>query len=81
MKLTSIAALIKSEFNTLFYTDKGVSFSDLLYKTPLCWLDIDQIFMSPKYKERFLLGGLSVSYSTVNCPDGQPFGDWSIMGL
>lgn len=24
-------------------------------------------------------GGLTIGYSTVNCPGGKPFGDWSIM--
>ena len=40
-ELNAITSKIQDAFNKLFFTQKGVSFANLLFKTPLCWLDIN----------------------------------------
>jgi len=62
-KLSVATKIIKSTFNEIF--KDGASFANLLYKTPLCWLDISWSYFTPKYAEKFLWGGLSINYSTA----------------
>lgn len=52
----------------------GVSFSNIFTGTPLCWLNIDQIYLIPNYSDSFLWGGLTPDYSPSRCPNGQPYG-------
>lgn len=63
---------IMGTINAIF--DKGRSFSNILTDTPLCWLDLDQIYMVPNYGDTFLWGGLTPGYNPSRCPNGLPYG-------
>ena len=41
----------------------------ILKNTPLCWLNIDQIFLSPNYPDNFVWAGLTPCYAPKNCPE------------
>ena len=64
--LAGATGVIMSKINNIFLN--GKSFPNLLKNTPLCWLNIDQIFLSPNYPDSFLWGGLTPNYDPSKCP-------------
>ena len=64
--LFGATAAIVSKVNSIFLG--GRSFPNLLRNTPLCWLNIDQIYLSPNYPDSFLWGGLTPNYVPDKCP-------------
>lgn len=58
--------------------DRGHSVAELLVGTPLCWLNLDQILLLPNYQESYLWGGVTPAYDPDRCPDGLPFGSWTL---
>lgn len=44
------------------FFDKGHSFPNLLDNTPLCWLNIDQVYCMPNYQDFYMWGGITPVY-------------------
>ena len=59
---------ITSAVDTIFM--HGRSFANLFKDTPLCWLNADEIYLSPNYQQHYMWAGLTASYATALCPDG-----------
>ena len=77
LTLASIVLAIKRIISNFF--NKGHSFSNILQNTPLCWLDISQIYFVPNYGDYFIWGGVTPEYKAELCPDPQPYGAWTAM--
>lgn len=58
---------------------KGHSFQNILLKTPLCWLNINEIMSLPNYQLPYVWGGLSAEYAPERCPNKEPFGEYDAM--
>ncbi len=71
-ELNVAAPIIMGAINAIF--DKGRSFSNIFYDTPLCWLNLDQIYLVPNYGDSFLWGGLTPGYNPERCPNHLPYG-------
>ena len=79
LTLNTITIAIKRIVKTFF--NKGHSFSDILYGTPFCWLDLSRIYFLPNYGDYFIWGGLTPEYKVELCPEPQPYGPWTAMLL
>ena len=71
-KLNLAVSIVVSTIANFF--EKGISFSNIFYGTPLCWLNVDQIFLSPNYSNSFQWGGLTPEYMPSSCPNKNPYG-------
>ena len=78
-ELKVVVGLVLGKISVFFL--KGHSFYNILYGTPLCWLNLNQIYLVPNYGDPFLWGGLTPAYSPENCPNGLPYGDQTKMLL
>ena len=68
-ELSVLIGLLLGTIETAF--DRGHSFASLLDYTPLCWLNIDQIWLVPNYQTFFLWGGITPVYAPERCPSGE----------
>ena len=76
IELGVVSGLVKGLIEGIFAG--GLSLQNIFADTAICWLDVSQIYFIPTYNERFLWGGLTVGYSTIQCPTDKPFGDWTV---
>lgn len=78
-ELKVVVGTVTGIISTFFL--KGHVFSNILDNTPLCWLNLNQIYLVPNYGDPFLWGGLTPAYSPESCPNGLPYGDQTKMLL
>ena len=80
-ELSIVFSLILGVIEALF--TKGLSLHSILFGTPLCWLNIDQILLVPNYGDYFVWGALTPVYMPEQCPGGgtNPYGPWTKMSF
>ena len=80
-ELNIVFSLILGVIEALF--TKGLSLHGILDGTPLCWLNLDQIMLTPNYGDYFVWGSVTPVFMPSQCPGGgtNPYGPWSKMSI
>ena len=65
--LSGAVGVVKGTISTFF--QKGHSFNNILDNTPLCWLDLSNIYFRPQYETYYSYFGITIGSDLDNCPE------------